>query len=246
MIEVDFASRRRSRIYTTDLKRKSLLLDLKALTYPAGLFASHDEFAHDVLETLREANLRVPYDAALIGVNNYRLICETSDPPLSSIAQSAHQIGYAAAKLLHEMIEGKKPPKKPVLIPPGGLFARRSSDFSAVDDELVVRAMNFIRDHCGQPITAEDVVEQSDVSRRTLDKRFLAALGHPTAEEIRLARIKKARELLVSTDMQVLMVGLSCGYDSPSGFVRAFREATGVTPQQYRQQMQEASLPKRK
>ena len=58
------------------------------------------------------------------------------------------------------------------------------------------------------------------------------------AEEIRLARIKRARELLVSTDMQVMMVGLSCGYDSPSGFVRAFREATGTTPQKYRQRSQ--------
>ncbi len=242
LVEVAFASGRLLRPRTYNVNRRSLANRLKGLRFPVGIFAAHDEFAHEVLEALRERRLRVPYDAAVIGVNNHRLICETSDPPLSSIAQSSHRIGYTAAKMLHEMIQGKQPPTKPILISPGGLFARRSSDFTAVDDEVVVQAMNFIRTRCGEPITAADVVEQSRLSRRTLDKRFLAAVGHPAAEEIRLARIKKAREQLMSTNMQVVMVGLSCGYDSPSGFVRAFREATGLTPQQYRQQARASSL----
>jgi transcriptional regulator GlxA family with amidase domain len=84
------------------------------------------------------------------------------------------------------------------------------------------------------------VLDEVQVSRRTIDKRFVEALGHPTAEEIRLARPKRARELLSTTDMLVVMVGLSCGYESPGGFSRAFHEASGVTPQPYRRQMRAA------
>ena len=236
VIGVGFSGRRQPQTWTANIDQKALAKGLKRLRFPVGIFAAHDEFAHDVIVALQGAGRSVPYDAAVIGVNNYRLICETSDPPLSSIAQSSHKIGYTAAELLHGLIEGKKPPNDPILVPPGQLIARRSSDYSAVDDEIVLHAMNFIRDRCGDPITAEDVVEQAGVSRRTLDKRFIAALGHPAAEEIRLSRIRKARELLASTDMKVTMVGLSCGYDSPSGFVRAFREAVGQTPQQFRKQ----------
>jgi LacI family transcriptional regulator len=236
VIEVRFTGRRLSQNWTTDVDQKSLIRQLKSLPFPVGIFAAHDEFAHDVIDALHKTGYQVPYDAAVVGVNNYQLICETTNPPLSSISQSSHAIGYTAADLLRGLIEGEKPPNQPMLVPPGQLIARRSSDYSAVDDTMVLQAMNFIRDRCGSPITAEDVVEHVGVSRRTLDKRFMAALGHPAAEEIRLTRIKKARDLLATTEMRVMMVGLSCGYDSPSGFVRAFREATGTTPQQFRQQ----------
>ena len=237
VVNVRFASGRQSQTWTADLKRQALAQTLNTLQRPVGIFATHDEFAHDVVEALRELDVRVPNDAAVIGVNDYRLICETSHPPLSSIAQSAHEIGHAAAKLLHELIDGRQPPQDPVLIPPGRLVARQSSDYSAVSDEMVQAAVRFIRDRCGAPITVEDVVERAQVSRRTLDKRFQAALGYPAAEALRLARLAKARQLLESGDLPVMSVGLDCGYDSPSGFVRAFREATGETPQQYRRRV---------
>jgi LacI family transcriptional regulator len=241
VVNVRFASGRQTRTWTADLKRQALKQSLKSLPYPLGILATHDEFAHDVVQSLRELGVQVPSEAAVIGVNNYRLICETSHPPLSSIAQASHQIGYAAAKLLHELIEGKPPPKRPVLIPPGRLVARLSSDYTAVADQAVLAALQFMRQNCGSPITVEDVVEQSAVSRRTLDKRFQAALGHPTAEALRLTRMKKARELLATSDVQVIAVGMACGYDSPSGFVWAFREAAGETPQRYRRRVQEAA-----
>lgn len=240
VVAVRFASGRQARTWTADLKRQALVQALKSLSFPVGIFATHDEFAHDVVESLGEIGVRVPDVAAVIGVNNYRLICETSHPPLSSIAQSAHQIGYTAAKLLHGIIDGKKPPSQPVLIPPGRLFARLSSDYCAVDDPLVLEAMQFIRERCGAPITVEDVVERCAVSRRTLDKRFQAAVGHPAAEALRGARIKRAREMLGAGDAPVIKVGLACGYDSPSGFVRAFREATGEPPERYRRRIRHA------
>lgn len=238
VIPVRFASGRQVRTWTAELKRSALKQALKSLTYPVGIFATHDEFAHDVVECLRELGIRVPTDAAVLGVNNYRLICETSHPPLSSIAQASHQIGYTAAKLLHGIIVGHKPPRQPVLIPPGRLFSRLSSDYSAVDDAVVLQAIDFIRQRCSLPITVDDIVEHCAVSRRTLDKRFHAALGRPAADLLREARLKKAREMLATSNAQVLKIGLACGYDSPSGFVRAFREAMGVTPQRYRRSVE--------
>lgn len=67
-----------------------------------------------------------------------------------------------------------------------------------------------------------------------LDRKFRQSLGHSVTVELRLERIRLARPLLVSTDMKVLDIGLRCGFDSSSGFVRAFRESTGCSPGKFR------------
>ncbi len=210
---------------------------LNELHKPVGIFAAHDEFAHDVVETLKRLQLQIPDDVAVIGVNNNRLICETTNPPLSSIAQSAHQIGYRAGKLLHELILDTPPPTQIIRVPPEGLIARNSSDCSAINDQRIVSALNYIDLRCGHPITVVDVADHVGVSRRNLDQRCIESLGYPMAEQIRRSRIKKARQLLSSTNLQVNAIGFMCGYESPSGFVRAFRELTGMTPGEHRKRM---------
>ncbi len=224
-------------VWPSELQQRPLTEALRKLHKPVGLFAAHDEFAHDVIEKFKSLEIRIPYDAAVIGVNNNRLICETTTPPLSSIAQSAHQIGFRAGKLLHDLIQGHKPPTQITRLPPEGLIARRSSDFSAITDDQVVSALNYIVLRCGHPITVVDVAEHVGLSRRTLDKRCISSLGYPMAEQIRRSRINKARQLLGSTNIQINSIGFMCGYESPSGFVRAFRELTGMTPGEHRRRI---------
>ena len=217
---------------TYDLKK--LAVQFADIPTPIGVATAHDEFSDAVLQVCRGAEFRVPYDVAIIGVNDYRLICETSDPPLSSIAQLAQRIGFEAAVLLRGLIERGPIPAAPVLVPPGAVIARRSTDFLAVQDDVVIQALQLIRESCNEPMVAADVARQLPLGRRSLDKRFIQALGHPVAEESRLARVRRAKSLLASTGMRIVMVGLHSGYQSSSGFVLAFREETGMTPLEYR------------
>ncbi|MCP4477770.1 MAG: substrate-binding domain-containing protein [Planctomycetaceae bacterium] len=233
VINVQFANSKQW-AWPAEIQRQPLASELKKLRQPVGIFAAHDEFAHDVVETLKTLQIQIPHDAAVIGVNNNRLICETTEPPLSSIVQSAHQIGYRAGKLLHELILGNPPPSEIIRVPPEGLVARKSSDCSAMKDDHIVAALSYIDLRCGHPITVVDVADHVGVSRRTLDKRCIANLGYPVAEQIRRSRINKARQLLDSTNLQVTAIGFMCGYESPSGFIRAFRELTGITPGEHR------------
>ncbi|MCP4099776.1 MAG: substrate-binding domain-containing protein [Planctomycetaceae bacterium] len=212
---------------------EQLAKQLEQLKFPVGIFAAHDEFADAVIEVCRRLSLRVPYDVAVIGVNNYRLVCDSCDPPLTSIPQSAERIGFEAAGLLHRLIAGDSIEKKLVLFPPQPVVIRRSTDFLAIEDEDVVSAVRFIRAHSHESITTARVVEEVLVGRKTLDNRFREFLGHPVAEEIRLTKLRRAKGLLTNTDMPIATVGFDCGFSSTSGFVRAFREATGKTPRQY-------------
>ncbi len=213
-----------------------LLRKIPPLPTPIGIFAAHDNLGCLVLKACSELDLKVPYDVAVVGVNNYELLCETAQPPLTSICQNAERIGFEAARLLDQITKGTAEPVEHLEIPPGELVKRRSTDFLAFQDPDVAAALVFIHEHASEPITVEHVLQHLAVSRRTLDKKFCEILGHPPAAEIRSSRIRRAQDLLARTDEQIVMVAAGSGFRSVSGFQRAFREHTGLTPRQYRRQ----------
>jgi transcriptional regulator GlxA family with amidase domain len=73
-----------------------------------------------------------------------------------------------------------------------------------------------------------------DTSRRTLERRFLAALGHSPAGHIRLVRIELARGLLRDTGLPVEDVAVRCGFTSATRLGEVFRRHVGMTPSRYR------------
>jgi Transcriptional regulators len=58
---------------------------LLSLPKPIGLFACDDSFALQVSEICKITNINIPNEISLLGVDNDELICNLSDPPISSI-----------------------------------------------------------------------------------------------------------------------------------------------------------------
>ncbi|GAA1318641.1 helix-turn-helix domain-containing protein [Leucobacter albus] len=78
-------------------------------------------------------------------------------------------------------------------------------------------------------------------SVRTLQRRFLAETGWTVAAWVRRQRVRIAAELI--TDGRDLeWVAHRVGYRSFPGFIRAFSEATGMTPGQWRQKSAEGCM----
>ncbi len=65
--------------------------------------ACNDDLGRQVTEACKTVDLRVPEEVAVIGVDNDDLVCELSDPPLSSIALNTERGGYEAAELLDRL-----------------------------------------------------------------------------------------------------------------------------------------------
>ncbi len=233
-IDVQFESEVTGDVSVRRVDRRALREALAALQFPIGVFATQDEFAYEVVDACHALNRSVPFDISVLGVNDNRMICETTTPTLSSIAQNSERIGYLAAELLTHLIDGGQPPQAPICVAPAQIIVRRSSDYLAIDDASIVPVVQFIRERCHRPISAQDVAEEFDLGRKLLDKKFRQSLGHSVTKELRLERIRLARRLLASTDMSVIDIGLRCGFESASGFVRAFRESTGCSPGQLR------------
>ena len=86
-------------------------------------------------------------------------------------------------------------------------------------------------------VTAKDVCSAAGLSERSLRRQFPAATGM-TWQQYRLtSRILRAMATLAEGDRTVLDVATQVGFDSLSGFNRAFRRLNGETPSAYRRRI---------
>ncbi|MEM6798953.1 MAG: DNA-binding transcriptional regulator [Planctomycetota bacterium] len=207
---------------------------LNSLPGPVAVWACNDERGRQVVDACQASGLAVPEQVAVLGVDNDQVLCELSNPPLSSIEPDTHQIGYRGAELLDRMIDGQAPPAETVMVPPRGLHRRVSTEATAVDDQAVASAMRIIRDRACQGVSVEEVAHMVSASRSTLERRFRRAFGRSPAAEIERLRIAKAKLLLAETDDRLAKVARSTGYKSPAQLIAAFKRQTERTPGQYR------------
>jgi len=207
---------------------------LRRLPKPIAVWAVSDALAIRLVECCRRLDIAVPEEIAILGTTNDTLLCNTLTPPLSSIDLDSFKVGYIAAERLSQKMDGVTPETPPVLVPPQGLVARRSTDIVAFHDRRIAAAVRFIRTSAVSNITVDDIAKFVDIPRRTLLRHFQSQLGHTIEKEIVKARMDRAKRLLVETDFSLSSVAIKAGYATTDYFVQAFRHEIGQTPHQFR------------
>jgi LacI family transcriptional regulator len=204
------------------------------LPTPIAMMACHDGRARHVLQACRTLGLRVPDDVAILGVDNDDLMCELTRPPLSSIEQGALRVGFEAAAMLDELMQGNALRERQISVPPERVVTRQSTDVTAVADPDVAEALEFIRENACKPIHVEDVLEMARMSRSTLESRFRESIGRTIHAEIRRIQIEEAQRLLITTNLPIKEVVQRVGISSVQYFNAVIRNATGKTPGEIR------------
>jgi LacI family transcriptional regulator len=235
---------------------------LRSLPKPVAVFACYDVRAHEVIEACHDLGLDVPNDVAVLGVDDDELICEFSDPPLSSVLPNARRTGYEAAALLSRLMdtktgvarpsashspEGSRESKqgglKPALPPsaealpeiePIRVVERRSTDTDAVADAHVVSALRYIRAHACDGINVSDVLRAVPISRTLLERKFEQFVGDSPHRLIKRRQIERVCQLLTESDLSIAMIADMTGFESASYLSAVFRRETGTTPREFR------------
>lgn len=201
---------------------------------PLAVFAWNDYDATHVLNACRRANLKVPEEVAILGVDDNKVICEHQRVNLSSIAHDHERVGYMAAATLERLMSGGTVARELVRIKPRGIVTRASTDTFAVNDPALKPAIDFIERNLGRPFGAAQIAEALKIPRIRLDRLFAAKLGHSTGTEIARRRIAEAKRLLRTTDLSLAEIASYCGYCHASFLIRTFKNATGMTPVAWR------------
>jgi AraC family transcriptional activator FtrA len=88
--------------------------------------------------------------------------------------------------------------------------------------------------HLDQDLRIEVLASRAAMSPRTLVRRFRAELGISPRRWVLAHRIDRARQLLEESDLPVEHVAAAVGFSSAGSLRPHFREATGLTPSEYR------------
>ena len=215
--------------------KQDLILELQKLPKPNAVFAFNDCVAINLIEACREAGLSIPEDIAILGAGN-SLACETSPVPLSSVEWDWEDAGYKAATALGESINGISNTAESFEVRAKGIATRVSSDFTAVSDRRVARALTYIAEHYTNPLlSVTDVATAVGTSRRNLERCFRVETGYTIHEQISRSRMQEASRLLktharVRTAEVASLVGLA----GAGTFSRTFRRFYGMSPQAHR------------
>ena len=211
---------------------------LAALPRPLGVLAVNDVVASEVVDAAEQAGLRVPEDVAVLGADNNPILTELGAVPISSIDVAKRRVGYEAAALLDRMMNGQTVGPEWIRVPPIGVTVRRSTEVLAVSDREVAQAARFIRDHFREPITVADVSAAAFLSRRRLQDRFQAAVGHGMNEEITRQRLLFGKHLLTQTSNKISTIARLAGFGSVQRMSKVFGRELGISPRDYRQKFQ--------
>ena len=222
-------------------ERRRMVKLLLGLPSPTAVFAPMDGRARLVLDACQAADLRVPEEIAVLGVDNDTLLCESTVPPLSSIHTGGFRRGQIAAEMLDDLMHGREPRERAVSLPPISIATRGSTGYAAMSDPSISKAIAFIRRHAASGgIDVGDIVRAAGCSRRYLELRFRSRIGHSIRDELMQGRIDYVKSLLSSTNLSIGEITERAGFVRDSHLGLLFRKATGMTMLQWRRENRES------
>lgn len=221
---------------SADRERVPWLADqLLRVPRPLGVMIQNDTLYWHIIEACALASLHIPSDVAVISVGNIESLCELSEPTLTSVNPNHYRLGYEAAGLLDQLMNGASAPNSPLCVPPGHVEIRESTDIYAVHDETLRAVLQFMRENYQDPLlSVQDIVKASGKSRRHLYSIFEHDWQRPIADTLAELRVQEAKRLLATTHLKLHAVAVQSGFSSESKMSRAFSKYVGITPGNFR------------
>ncbi len=109
--------------------------------------------------------------------------------------------------------------------------------YSIGENATIDTALNYIEGHLTEDLRLETVAAVAHLSPIHFHNSFKAVMGKTLRDHVEERRIKKAVELLLTTDRSVTEIALACGFSSQSYFSFVFKRRMHKTPREYVQEI---------
>ena len=214
---------------------QSVLADwLLSLPKPIAIMACDDNQGNILLQACNSCGLKIPFDVAIIGVDNDEILCNMSDPAMSTINVDIERGGYEAAAMVDRMVNDPSYLGEDVVLKPLNVVERVSSSVFATDDKAVIKALRFIQANVDRRIQVTDVLEHVPLSRRLLEQRFKKMTGCSIYNYISIQRMERFAQLLLSSNDSVTEIAARLDEFDTKSISRRFKAIKGYTPSEFR------------
>ena len=207
---------------------------LLSLPKPVGLFACDDDFALRISQICRINNIKIPEEISLLGVDNDDLICNLSDPPISSIVTDVEKGGYETGRLIDRMLKEEINEPFDIIVKPTRIELRKSTEKYDISNDYISEVVNYIEDNFTKEINIESLTELVPLSRRNLEVKFKEEMGTTIYQFILNCRIDYFADLLISSERTLYDMALESGFNDCKNISRIFKKHKGYTPVEYK------------
>ncbi len=119
----------------------------------------------------------------------------------------------------------------------GGQAQYVSRPVSRYPDQLAA-SLDWAQEHIADPISVSDLALRCNMSRRSYDRKFRAAMGQSPKAWLLGQRLQQAKHLLEGSALGVENLAQQSGFANGGSFRHHFRGQFGLSPSEYRRQFQ--------
>lgn len=101
--------------------------------------------------------------------------------------------------------------------------------------------LDWADEHLHLPLSTADLAARVNVSPRTLERRFAEALGTPPLRWLLHQRVRRAQQLLETSDRPIGWIADTCGFGGAASLRAHFARIVGESPSAYRRAFHERS-----
>lgn len=205
----------------------------------AGLLNGYRCTIHwELLQEFREEFPEIDATRDLFCIDRSRITCGGGIAALDLMLAviSAQQGQAVAAEVAEQFLHTR-------IRPPGESQRMAVQWRFGVTDRRIVRVINLMEQNIEHPLHTQTLAQIAGISRRQLERRFLALFGKTPSRFYVELRLKHARSLLLQSTESMLDVALRCGFSSVSHFGRCYRASYHDTPARLRRSGQALRRP---
>lgn len=100
--------------------------------------------------------------------------------------------------------------------------------------DAIYRVVNYIEKNADKAITVKELADIAGFSQFHFHRIFTAYTGEPLSTFVKRIKLEKSAHFLAYSNMNITEVALSCGYETPSAYNKAFKQLFSVNPSEYK------------
>lgn len=192
----------------------------------SGLLAGYDCAIHwENMSALKDSFPDTHFSKELFVTDRDRITCTGGIAPIDMMLNLiTTRVGTALVTQIAEqfIVEHVRDTTAQQQIP---LVARLGSA-----NKSLFEAICLMENNIEEPLSRDELARLAKLSQRQLQRLFHEHVGMTPTHYYLTLRLRRARQLLLQTDMSIMSITIACGFQSACHFSKSYRDAFGIAP----------------